>query len=580
MSLVMGGVTFTPIRTTPPSSGYVIGIEADDTTFGNPTIPEVIVRSLLSQGAIVKRGTAENREAVLRVEVEGADSEQLALGEAALADIEGIRTTLVYTHEDGASVATVFDVITSRLEHDLDWDDEKRLARRYRFILTMLPWPRSADLVETPSVTPTAPVETVVHDGTTTTGWSTDKGSLSNSGGALVLTGPGGTSGASLTTLTYSPAVSWGSGDNYLVVDWLVTPGTSEFFVTTATGNQPRAMTVDSGSGYNRTYFSGEAADFASGFDIELYTPSLTYTFGIDQVFTSDKLPSTGTGRQRLATLTPGGTARTEGTIVVEHASAALGDVFVYTFQDDRGYSPPTSPYFTAAVSGASTITDATTYSGSRWVSNDSSDGIRNLIPSGLLPTGTYSIWVRMRHDSLSDEVLQTTWMVSTWINTTRIYGLGTERNTYSESMPASTYKWVCLGEAVLPPAHIGTDGFVGIEFYGNSGGTFDTHFDECLIFHEDGQLSMIEAGTTTPSPGSSARRLRISPASLTVPRPVTTLGYATDWTDEYAAAERLISPGNHYFEQPQTKVFTTSLQTDAETSLEHYRRWISFAAE
>ena len=70
MSLVMGGVTFTPVRTTPPTSGYVIGIEAEDTTFGNPTIPEVVVRSLLAQGAIVKRGTAENREAVLRVEVE------------------------------------------------------------------------------------------------------------------------------------------------------------------------------------------------------------------------------------------------------------------------------------------------------------------------------------------------------------------------------------------------------------------------------------------------------------------------------------------------------------------------------
>jgi hypothetical protein len=118
---------------------------ADDATWGNPQPIEVAVKSLLQDGSIVATTGHDNREAFIRLTLKASDGIGLALAEQAVNAEVGRLNTLTWTPPDSFGPPTVFEVVTSSLEHTFDDMDELRLQRTYGLRLVCQPFARSVD---------------------------------------------------------------------------------------------------------------------------------------------------------------------------------------------------------------------------------------------------------------------------------------------------------------------------------------------------------------------------------------------------------------------------------------------------
>lgn len=125
------------------SANYTVETLADDASWGNPQPVEVAIKSLLQDGSIVATTGHDNREAFLRVRLKSGDGIGLALAEQALNAEVGRLNTLTWTPPDGFGPPTVFEVVTSSLEHVFDDVDELRLQRTYGLRLVCHPFARS-----------------------------------------------------------------------------------------------------------------------------------------------------------------------------------------------------------------------------------------------------------------------------------------------------------------------------------------------------------------------------------------------------------------------------------------------------
>jgi hypothetical protein len=158
--------------------GYIFEASSaeDGADWGNPDAVITEIQSQLLDGSLGKITSFENRTATIPLRIYAINMDALADAEAVLMG-EVYRdgwNQLVWT-PPAASVSTVFDVVYADLQFKLDDLTEQRCIRNYTLTLTCLPRPRSADLVTVKSlpIIPPDPSQTVINDGSSTSGWST-----------------------------------------------------------------------------------------------------------------------------------------------------------------------------------------------------------------------------------------------------------------------------------------------------------------------------------------------------------------------------------------------------------------------
>lgn len=162
------------------SVGYYFEVSASGTQLTSAEETITAIQSQLFDGEAISKGSYGNMAATLFVRVCATDSARLAQGAAALISVirrPGTRE-LVYNSADGASPATVFDVLHTKPalqyegpnEDDLD---EIRNIRTYELSLACKPFPRSDTEVVTAGEQVAAPSFTLVDDVSSSTAWST-----------------------------------------------------------------------------------------------------------------------------------------------------------------------------------------------------------------------------------------------------------------------------------------------------------------------------------------------------------------------------------------------------------------------
>lgn len=556
----------------PSGETYTFRVLEPDTQWGNPEPVTTTLLSLMTNGSQVIKLRDENREPSIALTIEASGAAGLAAAEKALVAVVGEPAELKWQPPSSASVPTVFDVVWSELEHQMDSFEERFLRRSYKIALQALPYARSATQVITPAVATAAP--TVVDSGAATTNWTIQ----SPAGATLSVV-----SGA--VRSTYSPATSIGSGlygtsmrrtatfstatDKYIAVDWKSSiPSIFSLFINGSLTALPEARrepgTV---AGFTRSWFqvSSTVASVTS-FEFNIIHPANTgsATLEIDQVQKAATLPASGSARQLTRTITPGGSVPAEGTIKVEHASSGLGQVIVFSHPIQDGYSPPLRQW---RVAGDTPTADPVgSVSGFQ---NSLVTTMSYMIPAASVPTGDVQLWARLVKATAGSGTING----AAYSAAAAGAYLGDFQNfAVTRTFPNNQWVLVPLAQLTLPTSKIGSAGFVQIDLVSTN-----LNIDEAWLFAMDkGRLTVLDCGTGTPTVGSISNRLRITAPSLAEPFGSIMVGVASDWSNAHtpAASTVLCNQTGHRFEPAGSTVFTvTSGPTDASVSLEHYPR-------
>jgi hypothetical protein len=289
-------------------------------------------------------------------------------------------------------------------------------------------------------------------------------------------------------------------------------------------------------------------------------------TVAIDKVSRWAALPFIGTARQKVLALIPGGSVRTQGSIKVAHATDSLGRVIVYTYPAGSGYQPPLRPWLIASDAVSS---DSTLLSGEKNFL-DALTAFR--IPMAAAPTGRVELWA---------------WLMSTTTRTINInadmyacFGatpIGEVQTTGAVSidLEANVWKLAPIGAFVSPPTQVGATGSIQIDL---DAAETSVSLDEAYLFATDeGRLTVVDCGSAPAS-----NRLWIDAPSLDVPMGAIYRGVSEDRSDSWHAGTGDLTDcwQVHDFEPTGTSVFVaTQNAEDAETSLEHYRRFHTHVA-
>lgn len=163
-------------RASDAARGYHYMVSADGTQWRSAEQVITSVQSQLFDGEAIAAGSYANMTATLFVAVVAENSAYLATGCAELMRVlrrPGMRE-LVYLAPDGASPATVFDVLhaTPALHVDLESLDEVENVRTYELALTCKPFPRSDTEIVTAGASVGAPTFTLIDDAGTASEWT------------------------------------------------------------------------------------------------------------------------------------------------------------------------------------------------------------------------------------------------------------------------------------------------------------------------------------------------------------------------------------------------------------------------
>jgi hypothetical protein len=328
--LSLGGLQFvangqTVVYTDAPSGDtYKFNVLDTDTQWGNAEPVTETLLSMLTDGSQVTYLRDDNREPSLSVLVEASGAAGLAAAEAALRAVTYKAAELIWQPPSSASAKTVFDVVFSRLDHQMDSLAERWFRRSYKISLQALPHARSATKVLTAAVTTAAP--TVVDSASSATNWSAPVGPT----GATVTV----VSGAVRASYDPSIAVAGGSAygttlrrtaslsvatSKYIAIDWKSSITSAYAFQTDATfGNLPEVRREPAPTaGYTRSWFqvpdSVTTLAWLQFIILHPAYPTGTATLDIDQVLLAATLPVSGTARQLMRTIDPGGSVPAEG---------------------------------------------------------------------------------------------------------------------------------------------------------------------------------------------------------------------------------------------------------------------------
>lgn len=527
-------------------SFHIVGLAGLE--FGNSEPSMRTVPSFLTDGEIVEADKFGNVEFAVPVRIEGSSGAALAEAEAMLEARLGKRTTLAWTPPSVFGVPTsVFEILESWSESSFDDLAEAKGRPHRSFVLRMVrrPWVRSVDRVTIEAqgfaTDPVDPVEVVLSDGSTTSGWAgvMAGATVVSEGGKVInatTTLPKKSTTANLQ-LTYTlpvPLDFVAAGTPLVAFDWFrdggYTIGTPVVTVTVdgepVDVDQFAAVASPLGGGYSR-YWYMVPAGVVSAVKMQVYVRGTGYVprrLLIDQVTRMSHVPAIGLGGQQFRTITVPGTAPTEVSIQVSHETDALGDVFIWTGRVGGGYQPPCSPWRTA---GDAPLPTTGTVSGG-WGALDGGTPQTYDIPIDAIPRGTYAMLAILKGTAPGNQLVE--WNVSTLVGATEhapSHGFASR----SLTITAAIYD---LGTLSLPTMPAGADAFVRLELYSAGAAQVD---EVWLANVTDGQMSLISCGTGTPATGGASNRLWIDAPSVEDPQPRYYLGTDADRSDQRGAA-------------------------------------------
>lgn len=550
---------------------------ADGTSRGNPVPIEIVVRSWLQDGAIVAQQSYDNREMSVRVRFFGADLPALNALEASLFAELGKPNTLTIAFPNAP--VSVFDVVTSHLDLD-DAEDEgegqDKPWRTYVVKLTALPFARSAAQFTSVALPATGTTTTDLDTCGAITGWTAAANgspvSVSFVGGPpTVVTVTPGFLAASVVVMSKTFAATT-TALKYLRIDWKPSPSGATLSAIGDGAALPKiAEAASTTSGYTRTWFYVAAASLAAvQIAVVPTVPSFAFVFSLDNVAITDARPGSGTTRQQIRSLDVPGSARTQGSLAIESATAALGDTLVYVYPRDTttsGYSPPLRQFRTA---GNAVTPDAAQVSGNTEPVNGGS-GITIGVPIGLFPTGSYLLMGRMATAAGGTPTIS-------WTTKTLLAGTSVDSGTTGSMAITTTaaYQIYALGRLQLPtvdldPASASAGAVMNLTVTASAAVTYD----EFWLFNTTiGRLIRVDCGTGAGTVGGNSRRLFIEPATVTTPRPTVRIGHSADRSDSHYPAGSFPSWQPPEFKPPQVNVLVvTPNATDASIALSGYAR-------
>jgi hypothetical protein len=572
-SLTFGSVDLLGDRVT-TAGGYWLEAAGADANFGNPEPVEKAITSFLQDGAIASIESFDNREMSLKITIYGVDSAGLAAGEAALIGEVAKRNILTWTPPDisgdFAGASSVFDVVTSWLDHSFNDINELNLQRTYTLTIKALPFARSTTKTTLVSPAPpnTSPTVTTINNASSTTNWtaptSSDSPTPTVVGGTSVRVSVTNSTGSPVTKnlnlrlsgLTLTTATSF-----YVRLDFSTsTPATVKFNTTPVT---PTAT-----NGTVGWYYWPAGNTTITNINIEIpsttVAPANSLTITVNDVSKSDMAQDAAGQRQTFRSLTIAGSARTQGNLVLADPATGLGSVLVYTAPNSGSVAQP--PLRTYRTAGSTETTDTSTVSGK---TSDLATLHAFDIPAPLVPTAGYLLMARVKHTTGATYNL--TWAARAKVSSTTLTSATDPTGTQAVTIPAATWTVVVVAAMVLPVRRLDSAGYVRIELTGVSG----LLLDEAWLFNvETGQLTWVECGTGTPTVAGPKQRLFLDAASLDSPVPSVWVGNAADRSDSFGAATEMASFDEHEFVPPLMNIFTvTGSSVATEVTLSYYPR-------
>lgn len=569
-------------------------VMAEGTSWGEPVSIEVAIDSFLQDGAIVVTQGHNNREVTVRVRFYGDNLTALGAKEAALFLELEEPNTLTWTPDVGP--VTVFNVVTSSLvqnDESFVGEVQNKPWRTYAVRLVCKAFTQSATETVATALAATGTTTTLVNDGSATTNWTGLVDGVSTSptvvSGAVRVTGSSASVATSRVSATLTTSITT-SATKYIQVDWK--PESAEgdprlHAYGDGTELTQAAASVSPTAGCTRTWFGPVAASSIAALKLEVVSGGGTVLFGgsatrsiyVDNVNRTDVKPSFGSGRQLLRSIDVAGSARTSGSVTIEHASSSLGDVLAYFYPDAKsvlGYSPPLRQY---RVSGGAVTTDATLVSGARENISTSGAGTAVVfdVPLTNLASGMHLLAVRAKTNYAVFQATFT-WSAQLRINSTNVGAAisGTGKSVVATNAVQTIYP---IGRLMLPPTDtelVGTTAVVRLTLSMTGDAVAVSEFDEAWLFNTDiGRLlGPVACGTAAAASGGSANRLFTEPPTTARPRHTVRIGFAANRSDSFFPT----SVGGWEFpEFPPGRVnaFTvTTNASDASVTLRYTSTW------
>lgn len=568
--------------------GYTLSVLAEGMALGRHEGVQEVVRSLLSDGDLVRITRHGNREVAFRVMIEGPSLGALSQGEASLRREIGRANELTWQAPDIFAVPTVFEVITSEMSQTFDDLAELRRRRVFEVTLTCAPFARSINLTTVEALA-SGTTTVVVDTCDSATGWTgTRNGAASPGDGPSVIWEAGSVGIMELSNTVGFPPETWTltrtgaidfSDTPYLEVEitTLSAKGGASLSVSAHVDNGPalpmlEARRLTAASEYFRvTFDTGGVAASSITF---MHTSSTGYGHAwqglqVRHVARTDIAPNI-TARQLSRILEVGGTERTPASIHIQPPTGSdpLGLTIVHTSPEmGAGYSPPLRRW---RVSGNTEFPIPGLGFSGKYEAIHPNAFVAE-VPISAIPEGGYEVIVALQTDVVGTHVLH--WVVKT------VLPDGSIVEQPSVGVPctfptATAWHLFSLGVVTLPSVRTSGAGKVqiGILRDPTAGGT--VIIDDAWVFRvgEGSALTMVDANQP---------HVWIDSPTIESPSPRVSMGGSSNRTDSYHPHGRLSASGTHTFTPGRVAMFVATRGVDnAHASLSYYKRWPNNAAE
>ncbi|GAA4120461.1 hypothetical protein GCM10022215_24110 [Nocardioides fonticola] len=588
---------------------------------GRPEPIVKVIESMVRDGDLESVIAHKNRDLVLLAAFEGHDPDALAEKEEELALAIARARTFRWTPSALGSATTVYDLHYGSLafNDDSDWDiDELDGLRTWTIELRARPFGRSDVEMTATAGAATGGTDTQVNACDSLTGWtavaplpSGGAGTLSIDtdryfeGGKSIRINPPSSSEAPLGGGYYTFTLEGAAELTGLSLSLAATP----FLSVKVDGTYASARTVrmwadgvelaDAGS----TYVGGPTGAFyihsfrctdtsVSKLRVQI---SVSYTV-YDPSFPTGTLSgpplmgirfddvrrgpvpanASATGRETTSIFPIAGSARTEASIEIAHATSGLGDVFVYTspYLGVTGYTPDLRRWATtvAGDGGGGTISGRTgalaTGAGTTVFQIPaaplpSGSYLLHVVGNGGAPTGTVTVIARVR--SAAGTVL------------------GDRSYTMTPAVLPGTTSFAVLGALTLPTVDLpeGTDCVVELDIAKVGSGGWS--WDEFLLCHvsDDAAITAVAAGTGAKALGAANNRLWIDAPTPERSAGGIFLGTDPARADAYHAGVVAGAWGEHQLVPRYTPIFVANTGAANPSITAHYwPRWLFHARD